>query len=92
MQSQESNSLTVYGRPGCMQCRFTTRELDKLKIPYVYVDISINVVAEGELKDMGFSSLPVVVSQAEKWAGFKVDKIRSINNGQRSKSAGGIAV
>lgn len=68
----------VYGKPGCMQCKFTVKELARLDIPHEYIDITVNPMAEETVKEMGFTSLPVVVTNNDKWSGFKVDKIRSL--------------
>lgn len=73
---------TVYGKQGCVQCKYTLKELDKLHVSYEYVDISVNPVAGEQVKDMGFTALPVVVTAEDKWSGFKIDRLRSIN-GQR---------
>lgn len=62
-----------------MQCKFTVREFQRLKIPHEYIDITLNPVAEEAVKSMGHTSLPVVVTQDEQWSGFRVDKIRKMN-------------
>lgn len=70
--------VSVYGKPGCVQCKYTTKELDKLDVPYRYIDIEENQGAHQEVKGMGFTSLPVVVTNSEQWAGFSPDRIRRI--------------
>lgn len=81
MKNNNSQSVSVYGKPGCVQCKYTTRELDKLNVPYRYLDIEQNEAAHQEVKNLGFSSLPVVVTNSEKWAGFSPDRLRKINHG-----------
>ena len=81
MPSQDSRPVKVYGKPGCVQCKFTVRELEKLDVPYDYIDITVNVVAEERIKSMGFTTLPVVITPEAKWAGLKVDNIRRLRNG-----------
>lgn len=81
MPSQEFRPVEVYGKPGCVQCKFTVKELEKLDVPYNYIDISVNVVAEERIKNMGFTTLPVVLAGDAKWAGLKVDNIRRLRNG-----------
>ena len=73
-------SATVYGRPGCVQCRFTVKELERLHVPYNYIDIEANEVANEQVKNMGFTSLPVVVTNSARWSGFSPDKLRGIND------------
>ena len=81
MPSQESRPVEVYGKPGCMQCKFTVKELEKQDIPHQYIDISVNEVAAEQVKSMGFTTLPVVVAGESKWAGLKLDNIRGLRNG-----------
>lgn len=78
MPSKESNQVRVYGKPGCVQCKFTVNALDKEHIPYNYVDISMNEVAAEEIKSMGYSSVPVVIAGEQKWSGFSPDKIKGL--------------
>ena len=75
MPSKESNEVQVYGKPGCVQCKFTVKALDNQHVPYNYVDITMNPVAAEEVKSMGYSSLPVVVAGEQHWSGFSPDKI-----------------
>ncbi|TDH45423.1 NrdH-redoxin [Mycobacterium eburneum] len=71
-------SAVVYGRPGCVQCRYTTKELDRLAVPYIYVDISTDTEAAEAVAATGHTTLPVVVTEGETWAGFKPDKLRGL--------------
>lgn len=81
---QQHSHTTVYGRPGCVQCQYTTRLLDKEGIPYQYVDVDQNPTAATELKAVVEShklsaSLPLVTHQGSSpWTGFSPDKIRGI--------------
>ena len=80
MNQDESQQLTVvYGKPGCVQCQYTTRLLDKEEKPYKYVDITVNEVAYQEVRAMGLTGLPVVVTNSgQQWTGFSPDRIRGI--------------
>jgi glutaredoxin-like protein NrdH len=53
----------------------TKRYLDKNNIPYDTVDITQDEEALEMILGMGFSSAPVVMSDAGNWAGFQPDKI-----------------
>ncbi|WP_227979942.1 glutaredoxin family protein [Nocardia spumae] len=72
--------VTVYGRPGCQQCKQTTRKLDKANVPYTYVDVDDDAVA-GALVDIyaarnpGPKSLPLVVVGDVYWFGFRHERI-----------------
>ena len=83
MSQESKDNLVVYGKPGCVQCTFTTRELGKLELPYKYVDVTSTPEAEKEFRslDLGLT-LPVVVAGADKWVGFRVDKLRGLKNAE----------
>lgn len=82
MPSKESDHIKVYGKPGCVQCQYTCKELEKKQLSYQYIDISVNPVAEEHVKSLGFTSVPVVEAPGQQpWAGFKPDKIRSFKHG-----------
>lgn len=67
--------LTVYTKPGCVQCNATYRALDKKGIPYNSVDISIDEEALERLKALGYQQAPVVETHNDHWTGFRSDKI-----------------
>jgi glutaredoxin len=77
--------IVVYGHSECVQCEWTLKWLDRLEHDYQYIDIRKDADAENDVKTMGFGdhpTLPVVVvsnrSRTEKWAGFKIDKIKGL--------------
>lgn len=78
MENEQQPAVKVYGKPGCVQCKYTTKELDKLQVPYRYVDITTNEVAHQEVKNLGITSMPVVVSPSGTWGGLHLDKLRNI--------------
>ncbi len=74
-----SNEVIVYGKPGCVQCTYTQKALDKEGIPYSYVDITTNEVAHQEVKNLATgTALPVVVAGNNVWQGFSPDKIKGL--------------
>lgn len=66
---------TVYTKPSCVQCDMTKRYLDKAGVAYNTVDITQDPEALDMILGMGFSSAPVVISEAGSWAGFQPDKL-----------------
>lgn len=65
--------VKVYGRPDCVQCKFTVKELDKKGISHEYLDIK-------ECPDTkGLQQLPIVIAGNTFWGGFKPDKIRLLS-------------
>ena len=65
----------VYTKPACVQCDMTKRYMDKNGIEYTTIDITQDQEALEMILKMGFSSAPVVISEAGSWAGFQPDKI-----------------
>lgn len=72
--------VTVYTAPGCGQCRFTQKWLDKKSVPFEAVDLSQDPDALAAVKALGYEAAPVVIvnddgdNQNEKhWYGFRPD-------------------
>lgn len=76
--------ITVYGRPGCGQCRATTKLLDRNFTDYDYIDVSDDVLVQDALRLEGFSALPVIEflgsSEEENisFQGFRLDALNEI--------------
>jgi glutaredoxin-like protein NrdH len=67
--------LTVYSKPGCVQCTATMRALADAGIPYRVVDLAGDPVALEHVKGIGFLQAPVVEGAGEPWSGFRPDRI-----------------
>lgn len=77
-------TITVYSKPQCPQCSATMKRLDKLDADFQVLDAREHL---DTLKDMGFQQAPVVVPEsgaADAWSGFRLDKITSAVEAQRS--------
>ncbi|MGW4325425.1 glutaredoxin family protein [Nocardia sp. NPDC004573] len=75
--------ITVYGKPGCQQCRMTTRHLDKLMVEYTYRDVTTDQDAHDIVTMLGYLTLPVVVAGDVHWAGFRhgrLDRLAEIQH------------
>lgn len=79
--------IIVYTKPECVQCFYTKQELDKLKLTYTVIDVSLDRAAEKDVRKMVIDGKPVttfpvvIVSNSHRtsqWAGFKIDRIRGI--------------
>jgi glutaredoxin len=86
-------SVVVYGKPDCVQCAYTCKELDTMvdkgQLPgYQYRDVMTDPDAEKEAKAIGLElksmNLPIVVvrnkHRAERWSGFKIEKLRGLKS------------
>jgi glutaredoxin-like protein NrdH len=70
--------VTVYTKPSCVQCEATKRMMDKLKIEYSTVDITVDTEAFNMIISKGFKSAPVVIAGNDSWSGFNPDKISGL--------------
>jgi mycoredoxin len=56
--------VTVYGADWCGDCRRAKRFLDALAVPYRYVDLELDAVAQQLVDDAGYRAIPVIVTPA----------------------------
>lgn len=87
MTTQTTHTIVVYGQPGCMQCKATTRLLDKQGAPYEYVDVMEDQAAGDQLRAEGVLSLPVVKvlepagTVVASWTGFRAERLKALAAG-----------
>ncbi|WP_423188594.1 glutaredoxin-like protein NrdH [Alkalibacterium sp. f15] len=75
----EKATVIVYSKPNCMQCQFTKKYLENKGIAFEVKDIEQNVKAIDEVKQLGFSSLPVVIAEGiEAFNGFRPDMLNRL--------------
>lgn len=76
--------VTLYSKPGCVQCTATERQFDRDGIEFTKVDVTQDPAALEHVKDLGYSAAPVVEvtsaepEQAGHWSGFRPDMIATI--------------
>ncbi|MFW3364518.1 glutaredoxin-like protein NrdH [Aerococcus viridans] len=70
--------VTVYSKPNCMQCNFTKKWLKERNIPYTELNIKEDEEALLKVKEMGFQSVPVIVTEDDSWYGFQPDKLAEL--------------
>ncbi|MFO8069252.1 MAG: glutaredoxin-like protein NrdH [Alkalibacterium sp.] len=74
-------TVIVYSKPNCMQCQFTKKYLENKGIPFEVKDIEQNEKAIDEVRQLGFSSLPVVIAEGiEAFNGFRPDMLNRLSN------------
>lgn len=67
-----TDEVTLYSKPGCVQCRATERTFKKDGVKYNYVDISEQPEALAFIKGLGYLAAPVVyVNEEIHWAGHQ---------------------
>lgn len=71
--------ITIYSKPGCVQCDFTKSFLTDLNVPYESVDVMQDEAALEHVRSLGFQSLPVVeVEGQQAFAGFQPDLLEQL--------------
>jgi glutaredoxin-like protein NrdH len=70
--------ITVYTKPGCVQCKHTFNQLDKAGLEYTKVDVSVDEEGRAAVAALGYMALPVVVVGAEHWSGNRPDRIKAL--------------
>lgn len=73
-----NDPLTVYVLPGCGQCALTSRALTDAGLSYVVVDLAIDEQAVETLKQLGYTTTPIVVAETTSWGGHQPAKIRAV--------------
>lgn len=77
-RKESKMNVTVYTNPNCVQCDQTKRYLDKKNIAYTAVDLSQDKEALDMVLELGFKSVPVVITDHDKWSGFRLEKLNAI--------------
>jgi glutaredoxin-like protein NrdH len=71
-------TITVYTKPGCVQCDATERALGKKGIAHRTVDVTNSPEALERIQALGYMQAPVVVTDHDHWSGFRPDKIEEL--------------
>ena len=72
------NTVTVYTKPGCVQCTATFKALDKIGAVYEKVDVTENADAHDYVMSLGYLQVPVVITPAGHFGGFRPDRIKAL--------------
>lgn len=70
--------ITVWVKPNCVQCNQTKREFDKRGIIYQVRELNRNPRAVERFLELGLMSAPIIETDTKRWAGFRLDKIKSL--------------
>lgn len=73
--------ITVYTKPGCVQCRATIRALDHAGLDFTTVDVTTDTQALDFVMSLGYLHAPVVVTGSAHWSGFRPDRITALTDG-----------
>ena len=79
-QGGNQMTVTVWTTENCVQCMMTKKQLDKLDIKYEEKSLADNPTQLELFKAQGFLQAPIVTTDTKTWSGFRLDKIKSLNN------------
>lgn len=82
--------ITVWELPNCVQCSQTKKEFDKRGI--VYKTRKLTPKAVDKFLNYGFTSAPIVETDSKRWSGFRLDKIKSLDNHLKFERMRGVNV
>lgn len=82
--------ITVWELPNCSQCMMTKREFDKRGI--LYTTRKLTTKATDRFLALGFTSAPIVETDAKRWSGFRLEKIKSLEFHLKNERRQGINV
>ncbi|MFA5605903.1 glutaredoxin domain-containing protein [Mycolicibacterium goodii] len=69
-------TITMYTKPGCVQCRATARQFQKCGVTIQTIDVTAHPEAAQLLDDLGYRSLPVVMTtDGQHWSGHRPDRV-----------------
>lgn len=82
--------ITVWTKPNCVQCDSTKRQFDKRGI--IYQTRKLTPKAIDRFLELGLTAAPIVETDDRRWSGFRLDKIKSLEQHLRTERAHGINV
>jgi glutaredoxin-like protein NrdH len=82
--------ITVWELPNCVQCKQTKKEFDKRGI--IYFTRKLTPKAVDRFLAIGFTAAPIVETDDRRWAGFRLDRIKSLDNHLKFERMRGVNV
>ena len=84
--------IVVWEKPNCVQCLQTKREFDKAGIEYTTRRLDRSPKAVERFLELGLMSAPIVETDTKRWSGFRITKIRSLQQHLENERIHGINV
>jgi glutaredoxin-like protein NrdH len=82
--------ITVWELPNCVQCKQTKKEFDKRGI--IYSTRKLTPKAVDKFLAIGFTAAPIVETDDRRWAGFRLDRIKSLDTHLKFERLRGVNV
>lgn len=70
--------IIIYTKDNCVQCHATQRAMESRGFAFEMINLDRCPEAMDDLRSRGFRQLPVVVTEAESWSGFRPDMINRL--------------
>jgi glutaredoxin-like protein NrdH len=70
--------LTIYSKNNCPQCKMVKRWLDNKNVEYNEINIEENPSFIQEVKDLGYSAVPVIKYKDVHFQGFAIPKLQNV--------------
>lgn len=70
--------VKVYSKHNCVQCKMTTRWLDKNNVPHEVIKVDEDETAFAYVESLGYKQVPVVEYAGSRWSGFQPDRLRDL--------------
>lgn len=79
--------ITIYTRNDCVQCHATKCAIESRGLAFELVNLDNHPEVIDDLRAQGFRQLPVVITDAFSWSGFRPDMINRLRPAQQATSA-----
>jgi glutaredoxin-like protein NrdH len=73
-------------------CEATKRQFDKRGIIYTERDLRRNPKAVERFLELGLTAAPIVETDAKRWSGFRLEKIKSLESHLKTERMRGVNV
>jgi glutaredoxin-like protein NrdH len=85
-------TVTVWRKPGCVQCDQTEREFEKRGIVYQVKRLDRSPKAVERFIELGLLSAPIVETDDRRWSGFRLNRIQSLEQHLKTERMRGVNV
>lgn len=84
--------ITLWVKPNCSMCDTTKRQFDQRGIIYKTRRLDKSPKAVDRFLELGLTAAPIVETDDRRWSGFRLEKIKSLEQHLRTERAHGINV
>lgn len=83
----QDGTVTVWSRPGCVQCEATVRHLNRCQVDHQVRNLDEDPSQLQEFVDAGIRQAPIVQTATATWSGYRPDLIAALVPQSGSRSA-----